>query len=289
MDNIFKDALVSAGTSTTEPQIVGRVGQAADALRDWARKYPSDPQLGRAFFLGFEIYSRIWTKDAQQQAWHFLNIIVQRWPNSYFGRLARNDIAVGYTAHYYSIAEPCPTPSPSPIRPRVQRQRRYRPRLRPQRRLRAAACSGRSRLHASRRRAIADAIIKSESVADSVTDSNTDAHADARTTASRTDADRGAAGAVLYEFAVTLVDALAKAQYGGRKDAETQNGQEKDLRPEILDADALDDDAAHDRQEVRQRYQIRDPLERRQHRSDREDESRKQHTGHQENWMSCTA
>lgn len=114
LNNVFKDALVSAGSGTTDAVLMAKVDQAADSLRDWARKYPNDPQLGRSYFLGFEIYSKIRTLDAQQQAWHFLNIIVQRWPQSYFGRLARKDVDVGFTERYYAAAEPCPTPSPSP-------------------------------------------------------------------------------------------------------------------------------------------------------------------------------
>jgi hypothetical protein len=114
INNVFRDSIISAGASTTDTHLLGKVDQAADSLREWARKFPRDPQLGRSYLLGFQIYSRIWTKDSQQKAWVFLNTIVQRWPETYFGRLARKEIAVGFTEHYYADAEPCPTPSPSP-------------------------------------------------------------------------------------------------------------------------------------------------------------------------------
>jgi hypothetical protein len=47
-----------------------------------------------------------------------------------------------------------------------------------------------------------------------------------------------------------LSDAFFEPQDGGAEDEQTEREQHENLRPKILDADAFDDDAAHDRQEV---------------------------------------
>ncbi|MBC5811139.1 MAG: hypothetical protein GIW95_09885 [Candidatus Eremiobacteraeota bacterium] len=116
VNNVLRDLTIRAGDSTTDRKIIGAVETAADALRDWARKYPNDPQLARSYYLAFQMYRRIYTKDAQQQAWHFVNTVEQRWPSSYFGKRVRDELKTGFTAHYYAEAQPCP-PTPSPTLP----------------------------------------------------------------------------------------------------------------------------------------------------------------------------
>jgi hypothetical protein len=114
INNMLHDDSIRAGASTTDERLIHDVADATDALRDWARKYPRDPQLARSCYLAFAMYRKILTRDAQEQAWHFLNIVVQRWPSSYFGKLARNDIALGFTERYYAAPQPCPTPTLAP-------------------------------------------------------------------------------------------------------------------------------------------------------------------------------
>ncbi len=99
INNTFRDAAIRAGESTTDAHLIAGAQPADDALHDWARKYPNDPQLARSFYLAFQFYRRVWTKDAQAEAWHALNIVAQRWPSSYFGKLVRKNLDIGFTAH----------------------------------------------------------------------------------------------------------------------------------------------------------------------------------------------
>lgn len=115
INNTFRDATISAGTHTVDPQIVNKVALADDALRDWARKFPHDPQLARSYFLAVQIDKKIWLKPNQDEAWVYMHRIVDLFPASYFGKLVKRDLAVGFTEHYYAEARPCPTSPPTPI------------------------------------------------------------------------------------------------------------------------------------------------------------------------------
>lgn len=115
INNTFHDSMIRAGAYTTDPRIIGQVEWAMDALQQWSREYPNDPQLARSYFLAFEIYRKIWTQPAQTLAWQYMHIIVQRWPSTFFGKTMKADLARGFTEHYFATAVPCPpTPSPSP-------------------------------------------------------------------------------------------------------------------------------------------------------------------------------
>ena len=114
INNTFRDAAISAGDHTTDPSIVSKVAFADEALLDWARHFPHDPQLARTYFLGFQIDRKIWLKPNQERAWSDMNRLVQLFPTSYFGKLIKKDIAIGFTEHYYAEATPCATPTPEP-------------------------------------------------------------------------------------------------------------------------------------------------------------------------------
>jgi hypothetical protein len=114
MNNTFRDSAISAGDHTTDARIVGKVALAEDALEDWARKYPRDPQLARTYFLALQIERKLWLKPNQDRAWVVLNRLGHDFPNTYFGKLARRALALGFTEHYYALPIPCATPSPSP-------------------------------------------------------------------------------------------------------------------------------------------------------------------------------
>ncbi|HWT04239.1 MAG TPA: hypothetical protein VN224_00650 [Xanthomonadales bacterium] len=114
IDNTLRDAAVTAGDHTTDPGVINKVAFAEDALADWEKKYPRDPQLTRSYYLAIAIEKKIWVQASQQQAWTHMNRIADVFPNTYFGKLIKREIAIGFTEHYYSEPVPCPTASPTP-------------------------------------------------------------------------------------------------------------------------------------------------------------------------------
>jgi hypothetical protein len=114
IDNTLRDAEKTAGDHTTDPAIISKVDFAEDALKDWERKYPHDPQLARSYFFAIAAEKKIWLQANQQEAWTYMNRIAQVFPNTYFGKLVKRELAIGFTEHYYSEPVPCRTPSPTP-------------------------------------------------------------------------------------------------------------------------------------------------------------------------------
>jgi hypothetical protein len=112
MNNTFRDSAISSGAHTTDPGIINKVMLAEDALEAWARKYPHDPQLARTYFLATQVERKIWVKGNQERAWIYLNRLVHLFPDSYFGKTLKRDLAIGFTEHYYAPSEPCATPTP---------------------------------------------------------------------------------------------------------------------------------------------------------------------------------
>ena len=114
INNTFRDAAISAGDHTVDPAIVSKIGFADDALRDWASHFPHDPQLARTYFLAIRAHRKIWLKPEQETAWVYMNRITTLFPTSYFGKLTKADMAIGFTEHYYAEAVPCPAPTATP-------------------------------------------------------------------------------------------------------------------------------------------------------------------------------
>lgn len=115
INNTFHDDSIRAGAYTTDPGVISSVGWANEALNAWRAKYPHDPQLARSYFLAFEMYRKIWTQAGQQQAWQYAQLLDRDFPTSYFGKLMKQDLARGFTEHWFAQAQPCPaTPAPSP-------------------------------------------------------------------------------------------------------------------------------------------------------------------------------
>jgi hypothetical protein len=114
MNNTFRDAAIMSGDHTVSPSIVSKVEFADDALQEWARRFPRDPQLARTYYLAIRADQKIWLKHNQERAWTYMNRIASTFPTSYFGKVIKKDIAIGFTEHYYADAVPCPTPTPSP-------------------------------------------------------------------------------------------------------------------------------------------------------------------------------
>jgi hypothetical protein len=116
INNTFHDDAIRAGAYTTDPRLIGHVSFADEALTAWSRKYPNDPQLARSYFLAFQLYRKVWTPDGQQKAWNYANIVIRKWPSSFFGKALKKDLSIGFTEHYFATAAPCPaiTPAASP-------------------------------------------------------------------------------------------------------------------------------------------------------------------------------
>lgn len=114
INNTFRDSAISAGDHTTDASIINKVNFADDALRDWSGKFPHDPQLARTYFLAIKIQKKIWLKENQERAWVYMNRISTTFGTTYFGKLIKKDLAIGFTEHYYANAQPCPTPPPTP-------------------------------------------------------------------------------------------------------------------------------------------------------------------------------
>lgn len=115
MNNTFRDSAISSGEHTTDPAIVNKVALADEALAAWARKYPRDPQLARTYFLAAQVERKIWIKANQDRAWVYLNRLAQSFGATYFGKLMKRDLAVGFTEHVYALPLPCATPAPTPV------------------------------------------------------------------------------------------------------------------------------------------------------------------------------
>jgi hypothetical protein len=114
MNNTFHDVAIEAGDHTTNPALVNKIAFAEDALESWGHRYPHDPQLARTYFLATRADSKIWIKANQDRAWSYLNRLVQLFPDSYFAKIVKRDIQIGFTEHYYADPVPCPTASPTP-------------------------------------------------------------------------------------------------------------------------------------------------------------------------------
>jgi hypothetical protein len=115
MNNTFRDSAISSGDHTTDSGIINKVALAEEALEAWAKKYPRDPQLARTYFLATLVDRKIWIKGNQERAWIFFNRLIHNFPDTYFGKTLKRDLAIGFTEHYYAPAQPCATPSPSPL------------------------------------------------------------------------------------------------------------------------------------------------------------------------------
>jgi len=115
INNTFRDESIRAGAYTTDPRIITRVSFAEEALNDWAHRYPRDPQLARSYFLGFQMDRKIWTQDYQQRAFTYANLVVSRFPSSYFAKALRASLKIGFTEHYFATPVPCGLVEASPL------------------------------------------------------------------------------------------------------------------------------------------------------------------------------
>jgi hypothetical protein len=111
IDNTYKDGFISAGDYTTDPKLISKLDFATEALHRWAQKYPNDPQLPRSYFLGIQVLRKVYTQPEQQTTWEFIQILVHKYPNTYFGKTVNTTLAGGFTERWFAVAQICPTPS----------------------------------------------------------------------------------------------------------------------------------------------------------------------------------
>ncbi|MGA8576649.1 MAG: hypothetical protein WB609_13315 [Candidatus Cybelea sp.] len=118
IDNTFKDGAISAGAYSTDQNLINKLDFATEALRRWADKYPNDPQLPRSYFLGIQVLRKVYTQHEQQTSWEFIQLLVTKYGNTYFGKTMKASLARdGYTEHWFALAQICPTPLPPGVMP----------------------------------------------------------------------------------------------------------------------------------------------------------------------------
>lgn len=113
INNTYRDGAISAGGYTTDPHLISKLDFATEALRRWAAKYPNDPQLARSYFLGVQVLRKVYTQPEQQTAWQFIQVLVTKYPNTYFGKTMKASLSKdGYTEHWFALAQICASPLP---------------------------------------------------------------------------------------------------------------------------------------------------------------------------------
>jgi len=117
IDNTFKDGAISAGAYSTDPNLIKKLMYADEALQKWASKYPHDPQLARSYFLGVQVLRKVYTQPQQDLAWHYVQILITKYPSTYFGKNMKASVAGGFTEHWFALAQICPTPLPKGVKP----------------------------------------------------------------------------------------------------------------------------------------------------------------------------
>jgi hypothetical protein len=117
INNTFQHAAIEAGPHTTSSSIVNKVDFAMEALNDWQNRYPRDPHLARSYFLGELTFKKIWIQKYQDKAWAYMQRLVTVYPNTFFGKTVKTELAKGFTQHYYAEPVPCATEPPPPMSP----------------------------------------------------------------------------------------------------------------------------------------------------------------------------
>ena len=118
INNTFKDAAIAANPYSTDSSITNKVDFGIESLNEWANKYPRDSHLARSYFLGEEAFKKIWLKQYQDKAWSYMQLIVTKYPTTFFGKTVKAELAKGFTKHYFTDAAPCgpePAPTAAPV------------------------------------------------------------------------------------------------------------------------------------------------------------------------------
>lgn len=115
IDNTYKDGAISAGAYSTDPRLIAKLDFATEALQRWSAKYPDDPQLARSYFLGIQVLRKIYTQPEQEMTWQFIQLLVTKYGDTYFGKTMKASLAHGFTEHWFALAQICPTPLPAGV------------------------------------------------------------------------------------------------------------------------------------------------------------------------------
>ena len=107
INNTFRDDAIRAGAYTTNSGLISSVNFADEALRDWAHRYPGDPQLARSYFLAVQAMSKLYVQPEQERAYHYMLVLVKKFPHTYFGKVMKESLARGFTEHWYAAPQPC--------------------------------------------------------------------------------------------------------------------------------------------------------------------------------------
>jgi len=54
---------------------------------------------------------KVYTQPEQQTTWEFMQILMHKYPNTYFGKTVKTSVANGFTERWFAVAQICPTPS----------------------------------------------------------------------------------------------------------------------------------------------------------------------------------
>jgi hypothetical protein len=119
INNTFTQQQAWARPHSTDPNIINKVKWADEALQDWQKRYPRDPQMARSYFLAQQMFKMLWVKEYQDKAWTYMNLIVQRYPNTFFSKTVAQDMALGFTEHYYIQTIACNPDGSEPTPPRT--------------------------------------------------------------------------------------------------------------------------------------------------------------------------
>ena len=98
---------------------LGAVRFAVDAIKDWEHKYPQDPWIAKTLFSLERFYNRIPTEDCREQARVTMAWLVRDFPNTWYGRVGKHEIAEGkvgnaIAAPIAAAVEEAPKPVASP-------------------------------------------------------------------------------------------------------------------------------------------------------------------------------
>ena len=113
IDNTAHDVAIEAGAYTVDPRLISKLMFADEALHQWEHEYPGDPQLARSYFLMIGALRKVYTQSAQNLAWAYMQHVIHVYPASYFAKVLRRDVAIGFTEHWFAVAQICPTPLPT--------------------------------------------------------------------------------------------------------------------------------------------------------------------------------
>ncbi|GAC1407624.1 MAG: hypothetical protein NVSMB64_14720 [Candidatus Velthaea sp.] len=86
--------------------LVNKADFTEDALRDWERKYPADTWLAKTVFALERMYAKLDSEDGRKRSLAAMNWLVRDFPASYYGRLAKKEIASGHVGHPPGAGKP---------------------------------------------------------------------------------------------------------------------------------------------------------------------------------------